>query len=349
MWRSGMRRRVAAALLLLAAAVVWAYAFLQTRTLLDAYPGVSVRMADAKVTAEQLGDILPSDADDGLTLTAAWTWGTPAAAAAESLKTAATLRVAAVWGDMRRTEPMTLMSGSLPAEEDWDGCLLDAQSAQALFRSVDPVGAKLTVNGRVYTVRGVAKTYTPVLFVRSADATYENLEFAVRDVSTGQADVKAFLYRHALAADYAVVQSGLYARILRGLVWLPVSLLLFAAAVRTLRYALPRRGRRLPVLLLLLLSAALLAAAGGLLVWNTAYWPQAFLPTKAADFRFWRTLADGWRAAWKALCLTAPLPGDILFFRGMRASLCSTAAAAALLAALWALTSRRMEENGTGG
>lgn len=328
MWRSTMRKGRAAAIILLCLGVcmLWADALWQAQTLAAQYDGVSVRIADAPVAHARLRALRSEEEQAGLTCTAAWTRGEKAMAAAASMGTEAKLRVIAVYGDMRQVTPMTLLSGGFPAEDDADGCLMDAVSAQTLFHSVDVAGTKVTVGEVSYTVRGVVKGGEPMLLVRNAEAAYENLEFAPAVLENGKAEAEAFLRRHALSEDYIVVQNGLYARIAKGLVWLPVELSLLVAFVRLLRAALcayVQQGRRRAALRLL--GAAGRGTLAGLLLIKTFFWPQAFLPTKLSDFAFWDTLTATWRSEWEAIGLMTPLPKDVRFFRAMRACVCRVA------------------------
>lgn len=325
-----MRKQFLAAAFLIAAAVLWTQAMIRAQTLMSAYSGVSVRMSDSAVTLKQLKKILPTEEADGLVLTAAWTRSDPLTAKAASMQTSTVLSMAAVYGDMRRTEPlMTLLCGSIPAEDDADGCLIDVQSALALFRSAEPIGAMLSVDGCAYTVRGVVKAYAPTLFVRDENRAYDHLEFATEDVSLGEIHVDAYLNKYALEGSHVVIQSGLYARIAWGLVFLPIVFVLFWIAIwiaRLIHADYACRGKRCWKLLLLSLAAMGALVPGAVILRKTFYWPQSFLPTRASDFSFWRILLSGWKETWESISLLSPLPGDVLFFRGMRACVWRTTA-----------------------
>ncbi len=333
-----MRKRVWLILLLACGlAALFIKTLLCAGALTGAYGGLSVRICDTPVPGAKLKRLLAAEANGAVACTAAWTRGQPCTIAAPAMQTAATLRPIAVYGDMRQIAPMTLLSGSFPAEDDYAGCLLDAESAQTLFRSVDVVGVRVEIGGEAYTVRGVVKGGEAMALLRRADASYENLELAPQKLSSGKADAEAFLYKYALSGDYALVQSGLYARVLSGLAPLPAVLFAAAACIGLLRAARRRGGRSA---LLLLLPAAACAAGAFLLLRATFYWPQAFLPTKCSDFAFWGKLIDRWQAAWRAMSLITPLPKDMQFFRAMRAALLQTAIVSLLCAWLSGLVFR---------
>lgn len=330
-----MRKRwVCATLLFLLAAALWATGFVKARTLSGAYAGVSVRLIGAGVKETALRDILPTPEDDGLTLAAAWSRTLGADMTADGA--AATAVLVTVYGDMRRTEPVTLLCGAFPTDGDTDGCVIDSETAVALFRSAFVTDVPVTVNGRAYVVRGVVSAYAPAVFVRHTDAAYTNLEFDAADLSTGKARAEAYLYRHALGESSVCVQSGLYAKMGFGLAFLPAAVFLLACGVRMLVLARQRRARTWATVLLYAAVAAL-TAGSVLVLWKTLYLPQQFLPTRAADFAFWRTLLDTWRADWRSITLLSPVPGDIMFFRGMRGLLLvSGATVVAAVAAVFA-------------
>ncbi len=324
-WCCRMHRRRIAETVLLAIALLalWGTVYARAESLAAYYTGVSVRIADTPVSEKRLTKRLAQEAADAPACAAAWTRSGQETASSASMHTKSRLRIVSVYGDMRQVAPMTLLSGSFPVDGDYGGCLLDASTAQALFHAADVVGAQVEAGGKRYVVRGVVKAFEPMLLTRGELAAYENLEFRVADLSTGKATVAAFLYQYALTGDHVIVQSGLYAKILSGLVFLPAELALLAVGLRLLLAVW--RGRKRPAHALLLLPAAAAFAAMLWLGSRTFFWPQAFLPTKCSDFAFWGTLWEGWRQTWKSIQLTTPLPKEITFFREMRWSVCGLA------------------------
>lgn len=320
-----MHKRWAAALLLFfAAAALWSVNFVRLHALMDAYSGVSVRMTGG-VKESALRDVLPTEAEDGLTLAAAWSRSAVTDVTAESLGTSAAVPIVTVYGDMRRTEPLTLLCGVFPTEGDADGCLLDSETAMTLFRSVEVTDVPVAINGQTFAVRGVVKAYAPAVWIRDVTAAYTNLELDAVDLSSAMARTQTYLYRHALTADCVMVQSGLYAKIAAGLVFLPVAVFLLLCGVRLIVLARRSCTRRWASVLWYATAFAL-AACSALTVWKHLYVPQQFLPTRAADFTFWKTLLESWRSLWRDISLLFPLPGDIVFFREMRHCLILTAA-----------------------
>ena len=321
MWCFGMRRKgiVRAALLAAILLALTGGLLLYAGSLRREYGGISLRISDTPVTEKKLKRLMAEE--DDLAPTAAWSRGKAVTAAAEGFDASAQARHVKAYGDIRQICPMRLLSGGYLVEGDLRGCLITADVAMALFHSVDANGVRVLVDGKQYAVRGVVSAYEPMVITRADDGTaYENLEFTAADVSGGAARVEAFLYRHGLSSAHVIVQSGMYARILYGLAWLPGAFACLSAAMLCIRAC--RRRRSAAALWRLLPAAGALLLL--LLLKNTFYWPQIYLPTKCADFAFWRELLTDWRESWKAMALAAPLPKDIQFYQAARVLVCGT-------------------------
>ncbi len=327
--KRGLWRAVLPGLL---AAVCWLIALMSAGNLVEQYGGLSVRFAEAAVTRADLERAQTESAGGGLVLQAAWTRNSEFQTLFSALGGSAKARVVGVYGDPRQAAPMQLLCGGFLPEDDAEGCVLDAASAWALFHSTDAVGAKLTLNGKPYAVRGVVEVYEPMMLIRDDSLNYENLEFGADDPASAKQEVETFVTRCGAGGDFSVVQSGLYARVALGFVWLPACGLLVAAAAGLLKKAWLQRGNKRAWPLLLAAGTALLTAAMLLLI-KTFYWPQSFLPTRWSDFTFWRTLIESWQADWKAMSLMTPLPKEIQLFRALRQ--CAVLMLTALLAGGW--------------
>ena len=334
MWCCGMGTKrilgiaVRATLLL----VLFAGPALLARRVCRDYGGISLRVGDAPVSERKLKTVLEEE-NDGLRLTAAWSRGKPVALTGESLGTGVQARPVTVYGDVRQVCPMELLSGGFPVEDDLLGCTVTADVAMALFHSVDAVGAKVTVAGKPYTVRGVVKAYEPMAILRGDGTAYENLEFSTEDPSCGAAATAALLYRHSLSGTYVTVESGLYGRMLGSLAGLPGVVACLMAAGLLLRAYWPRR-RKAAALLYLLPAVAALALLLPVLR-ATFYWPRAYLPTRCSDLAFWGALWRGWRENWRALTLATPLPKDVQFYQAARGIALGTALALLMEAGLY--------------
>lgn len=329
----GSKRGVfGAALLGLLAIACWAYALLTAGGLARQYLGVSVRLSETSVTQKALEKALERTDESELSCTAAWTRSAGKQTAASHLGGETSLRVVCVSGDMRQIEPMKLLSGAFPTQDDADGCLLDAASAWALFHSTDALGATVTLGDREYVVRGIAETYESVLMIRDDRASYENLEFAAQNPDGAKQSVETFLYRCGGADHSVIVQSGLIARVALGAAWLPLWIAAACAAAAFFRRGWKTRGRQARNVLCWAAGAALTALVCFGLA-STAFWPQSWLPTKWSDFAFWGRLIDNWKTEMKTFALMTQLPKEIELFSTVRR--CAAAIIVSILSGGW--------------
>jgi len=329
-----------AALLAAVSLTSWLMALGCANRLASQYAGVSVRLAEAAITAKQIRQANEQSASSGLVCSAAWTRGLPILAENAAFGLETKLRILSVYGDMREVAPMKLLCGSFPVEDDTSGCLIDAKSAWKLFHSGDCTGASVSAGNARYTVRGVVETYEPVLLIRNQSAKFENLEFAMPDPLASRQAIETYLYRCGSSAESEMlVENGLAARIVRGAAWIPLYLAAAAVTVWLFFCAWNKRGSARSSLPYWIAGASIAAALVCLLV-RTAYWPQSFLPTKWSDFSFWPRLIEGWREQWKALSLATPLPKEIQFFQSIRRI--AFLLTVALLSGGWGVSSMRL-------
>jgi hypothetical protein len=328
----------AAALLSLFAIACWLGSLSIASWLTRQYDGLSVRFAQPAVTHKDLLRAIGETPESEVQVRAAWTSDTNLQTASSELGTQTQLRRIQAYGDLSAIAPMRLLSGSFPVDDDSGGCLLDKASAWKLFHSSDAVGGVVTLGKNRYTVRGIVDAYEPMLVIRGGNATYENLEFAAVDHSAAKQQVETFLYRCNAPKTYTLIESGLFARVARGLVWLCPCVFGIAGAVGFYRGARARKERPNAALPRYMASAAL-AAMTLVILLNMFYWPQSFLPTKWSDFGFWRELVEGWSALGKTVSLMTPHPKEIQLLGALR--WCAVLELAALLFGGWCTASFR--------
>ena len=336
---TGVKRRfIFAGVLGIVAMACWAYSLLTAYSLERAYTGISARLIDTAVTRKTLEEAIKQTDADELFCTAAWTRSDESREAESKLGGSTKLRVVCAYGDMRQVAPMELLSGTIPAEDDEAGCLLDANSTQTLFHSTDAIGAEVTLDEKQYTVRGIIKTYERVIMVRDDRTTFENIEFSSQSTDGAKQLVETFLYRCGSTGEYAIVQNGMLARLTLAASWVPLWLALAYGVVLLIKCGFNRHKRKARSILLWIGAVAV----GGVLCYgvaSTAYWPQSFLPTKWSDFAFWGTWIEACKAEAKTFALMTQTPKEIELFSAIRR--CSTALIVSVLLGGWSLTTAR--------
>ena len=333
------RSFIGAALLGAIAILCLGYALRVTGGLKRQYTGTSVRLTGTPVTQKTLEKALEKTNEQELSLTAAWTRSADERPAGSELGGKTSLRVVCAYGDMRQIAPMKLLSGTFPAGDDSDGCLLDAASAWALFHSTDATGATVLLGDRAYVVRGIAELYEPEMLIRDERAAYENLEFSSQNPDGAKQSIETFLYRCGNTDGFVIVPGELIVRVIRGAAWLPLWIAAVCAAGTLFRRGWKARENPARRVFYWTAGIALLA----LLCWgaaSTLFWPQSFLPTKWSNFAFWGQLIDTWRTDVKAFARMTQLPKEIELFSAVRR--CAAALIVSILSGGWCASAVRL-------
>jgi len=339
--KADLRRRLAGGLLGALSVGLWLISLLGARDLVRQYDGVSVRLERASLTQRQLEQTAAQTKGEGVSLRAAWSRGA-AEQASSAFGGTTMLRRISVYGDMRQTAPMQLLSGGFPADDDMDGCLLDAASAMTLFHSIDPIGATVLLDKQSYVVRGVVEAYEPMLVTRDSKAKFNNFEFAAQNLDEAKQAVETYLMTAWVMDGQIILLSSMLARVLQGLLWLPPCLLGLVCGVRILLHSrrrgeTPKKRVCFVILGLAAVSTAVIVAS------STVYIPQTWLPTKWSDFGFWGRLVEGWRENFIAYSLMTPLPKDVILFQSLRRG--ALEALLVLLFGSWSLSLFWLESN----
>lgn len=192
------------------------------------------------------------------------------------------LTVVEVIGDGALLFPLQAVTGTFPRE---GGCVIDRDSAQALWGDAMALGKTVTWEGRDYVVSGVLFRSRPLLLVggdgRDSFTPTSAVVRPSRDTPFPRQELEAFLGRLGLAAPPVTWDLARVADLLRLAALFPAWLFCLVLAARGLRDLLPGRWTRLMVL----------AGAGWLLARVFRFpplIPPELLPTRWSDFGFWR-------------------------------------------------------------
>lgn len=74
-----------------------------------------------------------------------------------------------VYGNMGYVEDMRFDSGFYNQTDDYEGCVLDRDTAYTLWKSKDVLGKYVYYNGKRYIVRGVIESSTPKMYIRTSN------------------------------------------------------------------------------------------------------------------------------------------------------------------------------------
>ena len=152
-----------------------------------------------------------------------------------------------VYGGMNQILPVQIYSGNYVYENDYEGCMLDRDTAYALFGSLDIIGQQVvidekiinkntesdsgssqgdevtTIKQREYYVRGILDTNHPIFMVQSRDdkTEFHYLQFDYGNSSRGREYVEQLMMVYPLGSSAAIVDQNLIVRLLGNVLFLP--------------------------------------------------------------------------------------------------------------------------------
>lgn len=353
-----MKRKLLYILIFMTALTVWAYGDYYGRYMKSNFDSVSVRLQDDAIAKQDILLALENEKikeTENIPVITAWKQVDDQNMECNELGTKASLSVIEFWGEVTEVMPIKLVKGSIAANGDETGCLIDENAAYRLFRTRDAVGRSLIYQGKSYCIRGIIKAGEGLLILPVTDdkSAFSNLEFVYSKKESGKKNVRDFMEENGLADDYTIVEGCFYARLIQVASGLPLWLLGFS-----LLYLLAREGRKRRIWLLqkknqqtdgtkdeikrpgikkilkmtgvFIIYAITVLLYAGLIKNFTIPIPERYFPTRWSDFPFWTKQFKEIHEQVAALKYLAPATKDILMFQAIRRSLASSIITSAL-------------------
>lgn len=221
-----------------------------------------------------------------------------------------------VYGGMNQILPIQIYSGNYVYENDYEGCMLDRDTAYALFGSLDVIGQQVvidekvinknaesnssssqgeqvtTIKQREYYVRGILDTSHPVVMVQTREdkTQFHYLQLNYGNSSRGREYVEQLMMVYPLGSSGVIVDQNLIVRLLGNLLFLPW---LFAGIVivwkrvylLTEYFKLQEFLKKTPLFFINLTMPSILAVIGIVVTARRfAFFPLQYIPTKWSDF-----------------------------------------------------------------
>lgn len=305
---------------------LWGNAIYDGQLIRCHYPSVSVRLDQEKITKRSLLQAIDREREKGsssLQSISAWNMLNKQTISNDELNTQVKVNLITSFGDMNTVYPVELAEGSIPAMDDYAGCLIDLKTSYALFRTAHPIGNRLTFEEKSYCIRGIIDTEVPVCMIQKEDEndTYANLELTYSDIENGALTVGTFLLQNGIS-ETSILEGSFYATILERLILLPAWLL----AITLLFPLLKELWRRRTLPLQALIITVLIAVGWLMLRWSlelAIFIPQRLIPTSWSDFGFWSRRICEWKEFRKSLAYLYPYPKDVILFQIIRRCLTS--------------------------
>lgn len=191
-----------------------------------------------------------------------------------------------VYGKMADVVGFGLSSGSFVMKEDSQGCVVDENTAYALWGNKTALSQKLIFDNKEYIVRGILRTNDRVVLVQNQNKEYK---FGALEIDFQSNQIKRaedFLMSKGLPTPQAIVDgyflgsmAGMFNRISAWIIAFVVIAGLFKKVIFVRKYT---------ILFLLWLGGTIFVTL--FLLWAVEFQihiPDMFVPTKWSDFEFW--------------------------------------------------------------
>lgn len=221
-----------------------------------------------------------------------------------------------VYGGMNQILPIQIYSGNYVYENDYEGCMLDRDTAYALFGSLDIIGQQVvidekvinknaesnsnssqgeqvtTIKQREYYVRGILDTSHPVVMVQTREdkTQFHYLQFDYGNSSRGREYVEQLMMVYPLGSSGVIVDQNLIVRLLGNVLFLPwlfagIIILWKRVHLLTEYIKLQEFLKQSPRFMAKLILPPILAVIGIVVTARRfAFFPLQYIPTKWSDF-----------------------------------------------------------------
>lgn len=221
-----------------------------------------------------------------------------------------------VYGGMNQILPVQIYSGNYVYESDYEGCILDRDTAYELFGGLDIIGQQVVIdehvinknadsnsgssqggNGtttkqREYYVRGILDTSHPIVMVQAREdlSEFHYLQFAYGNTSRGREYVEQLMMVYSLGSQAAIIDQNLIVKLLGNILFLPWlfagTIIIWKSIRRCLEYYKQVRFmEKLPQFFIKLIMPSIAAVIGIVIsARRFAFFPLQYIPTKWSDF-----------------------------------------------------------------
>ncbi len=293
-----IRKTVRIFFILLMGTLFWVGAIINQKHLADYHGSVSVRYREAVLTEQEIENVRENmilRKDDNIPEVTLWQSEENVLIQNDRIGTSLNLKQVSVVGNMTRVYPESILYGGYLFEEDYNGCVIDKNTAYKLFHTENAVGLKLNNNGKEYTVRGVIKPTIGNTMLIQVDnsqqkegeiAKYSCMELNFPDTKNEVTLAKNFVAICGFDEPTAYIDGYLYQKIAERLIHIP----LWFAGIWIIGLSI-RRVYSLKASPVLSLSGGLIVIALIIILIKLTdfyiYYPNSLIPNRWSDFDFW--------------------------------------------------------------
>ena len=320
-------------LLFTAVFILWGTAIYYGQYVDEHYQSVGIRMKGGTVSQRELMRMAEQEKQNRnqeFTGISAWNQVENQSLESDRLGTKAEVRLIEVYGAIEKVYPVELISGSVPAADDDQGCLIDEATAYHLFRTKDCVGNALIYQNRYFYIRGILRSPEDVcLIIQDAEEkNYSNLELTFADGDNCGQLAADLMRQYGPTVRYTLIDGYRIAKSLSFGYLLPAWFLGFFLLYDLLAVLWKRRRIPFQVIALILVILCLWPLLSWMMEYEI-YLPQQIIPTKWSDFSFWSRKYAAFQEWKKDMTYMIPSYKDVLLKQHIRSCVSRSVAAVA--------------------
>jgi hypothetical protein len=307
-------------IILIVGIVFWIAAIMNQTYISDYHGAVSIRYKEPILTAQEIDNItrgMISREDNNIPEVTLWQRDEDIIITNEVRNTSVSIGLITVAGDMTKVYPDSMLYGGYLSKVDYNGCVIDRNTAYQLFNTENAVGLTISLNNNDYTVSGIMQgTGSNTMIVqeekqvvsKTEGIKYSCMELVFSDTENAKYLAENFINTYGLGTPTAYIDGYRYQKISYLLIHIP---LWFSALLLIIYFA--RRVNTLKASQVLFMSGwfgIILLSAILIRITNVHfYYSSSMLPTRWSDFDFW---GDQWKMLKNSLGGTE---GSILFYK----------------------------------
>lgn len=278
--------------------ICWMIAIMNQIFIDDYHGAVSIRYKEPQITARSIENIIDdmiSREEHTIPEVTLWQRDEDILITNEDKKASIGIGLVTVVGDMSKVYPNAILYGGYLTRGDYEGCVIDKDTAYQLFGSENVVGLTIGLNQKEYTIAGVLQGLSSNTMIIQEEIQaaskvegkkYSCMELAYSDTWEARRLAESFVNTYGLGTPVAYIDGYSYGKLSYFLIHLP----LWFGALMLIVYFI-RGVNTLEASRILYFSGWLGIILLGVLLFKITnvhiYFSGTMLPTRWSDFDFW--------------------------------------------------------------
>lgn len=193
-----------------------------------------------------------------------------------------------IYGDMKYIFSNEFITGGYTYKNDYEGCIIDYNTAEKLFGSYNIIGNIILVDGNKYIIRGVLKIDDDIIMIQKTDKNikFKNIEISFDEIKNIQEQTNNFLNANNLPQPASIIDGYFFSSVIKVLYLFPAIFLFIFITFKIVKNIYVLKG--FPILFICSIVVGIMAIYILKAIINLKIdFPEQFIPSRWSDFEFW--------------------------------------------------------------